>query len=796
MTKKPTFEELEQRVKELEKEVETYKILGKDLLIEKKFSESLTNSLPGVFYLFDENGKMHRWNENLEKVTKYSADEISKMSPTDFFDEKDKKSAFHTIQEVFAKGKANVELDLISKSGKKTPHYFTGIKTSIDNILYLVGMGIDITERKRAEEALRESEKKYRLLADNASDVIWTRDMNLNLTYLSPSIEELTGYSVEESMALPNSERMTPASMELMANIFEEELKLEAQGDADPSRARTIETEMICKDGSTVWIEVTVKFIRNQTGQAVRMLGISRDFTERKQAEEALRESEEKYRLLVKNIPSIVYKGYKDWSVDFFDEKIESLTGFNNNEFNSRRMKWIDIIVEEDIEAARKIFIQAFKTDKSYIREYRIISKTGDINWIHERGQIVCDKKGEIEYVNGVLFDITDRRQMQEELLKAKKLESVGTLAGGIAHDFNNLLTIILGNIELAEDDIKPEVGISECLAEAEKASIQAQALTKQLITFAKGGAPVKKIGSIGDLIKETTNLTISKSNVKCDFLISHDLWPVEFDEGQMKHAIKNMIDNAVESMPDEGTIDVRAENINITAEQGLPLLEGKYVKISIRDHGVGIPEEHLSKIFDPYFSTKEMGIQKGMGLGLAITYSIINRHDGYITLESKVGVGTTFTLFLPAHEKEIRELKPLKTHKPEKPSIRTGRILVMDDEESIRKLSKRRLSILGYESELAKDGTQAIEMYKKSMDSGQPFDAVILDLTVKGGMGGKDAIKALLEIDPQVKAIVSSGYSNDPAITNFRAYGFTGALPKPNTNKELIAVLKNITKE
>jgi len=192
--------------------------------------------------------------------------------------------------------------------------------------------------------------------------------------------------------------------------------------------------------------------------------------------------------LLVKNIPSIVYKGYKDWSVDFFDKKIEPLTGYDVDEFNSRRMKWIDIIVEEDLEAAREIFIQALKTDKSYIREYRIISKTGDINWIHERGQIVCDKKGEIEYVNGVFFDITDRRQMQEELLKAKKLESVGILAGGIAHDFNNLLNIILGNIELAEDDIKPEVGISECLAEAVKASIQAQALTRQLITFSKGG--------------------------------------------------------------------------------------------------------------------------------------------------------------------------------------------------------------------------------------------------------------------------------------------------------------------
>ncbi|MBW2644421.1 MAG: response regulator, partial [Deltaproteobacteria bacterium] len=210
----------------------------------------------------------------------------------------------------------------------------------------------------------------------------------------------------------------------------------------------------------------------------------------------------------------------------------------------------------------------------------------------------------------------------------------------------------------------------------------------------------------------------------------------------------------------------------------------------------VGIPEKHLPKIFDPYFSTKEMGTQKGMGLGLATTYSIINRHGGYITVESKVGVGTNFTLFFPALEKDIRELKPIEILEPEKPSIRTGRILVMDDEESIRNLSKQRLSRLGYESELAKDGAQAIELYKKSMDFGQPFDAVILDLTIKGGMGGKDVIKELLKIDPKVKAIISSGYSNDSVMTNFTIYGFKGILPKPNTKQELIETLKNIIKE
>jgi CheY-like chemotaxis protein len=388
---------------------------------------------------------------------------------------------------------------------------------------------------------------------------------------------------------------------------------------------------------------------------------------------------------------------------------------------------------------------------------------------------------------------------MQEEFLKAQKLESIGILSGGIAHDFNNLLSVIVGNIELAKDDIKFEVGVSGFLTEVEKASIQAQELTKQLITFSKGGAPVKKTGSIGDLLKETTDFSLSGSNVKSEFFFPDDLWLVEYDEGQMSHAIKNIIINAVESMPDGGTIDVRAENFDNhseTPDSSLPFPEGKYAKISIRDQGIGIPEERLSKIFDPYFSTKEMGIQKGMGLGLATTYSIINRHAGHITVESEVGVGATFTLYLPAHEKDIKALEPIPTPKPAKPAIRTGRVLLMDDEEMIRNLGRQMLSRFGYDAVLAKDGGEAIALYKKAIDSGKPFEVVILDLTVKEGLGGKDAVKKILGIDPQAKAIVSSGYSTDPVMTAFRKYGFLGALPKPYTMKDMSDTLNKVTEQ
>jgi CheY-like chemotaxis protein len=251
--------------------------------------------------------------------------------------------------------------------------------------------------------------------------------------------------------------------------------------------------------------------------------------------------------------------------------------------------------------------------------------------------------------------------------------------------------------------------------------------------------------------------------------------------------------------MPDGGSIKIKAENFSISSDtvvKGLVLSEGEYVKISIKDQGVGIPAEHLSLIFDPYFSTKEMGTEKGMGLGLATAYSIINKHNGYIIVESEEDVGTTFTIYLPVYEKDIEEIKPVETIQPEKPAIRAERILLMDDEKMIRDLADKMLNRFGYNVELAKDGAEAIELYKKATDSGKTYDVVILDLTVKGGMGGKDTVKRLLEIDPQVKVVVSSGYSNDPVMTDFRRYGFIGALPKPYTMKNLLEALDKVTME
>jgi signal transduction histidine kinase/ActR/RegA family two-component response regulator len=418
---------------------------------------------------------------------------------------------------------------------------------------------------------------------------------------------------------------------------------------------------------------------------------------------------------------------------------------------------------------------------------FRIIDGAGNTLWM-ELNAILIKWKGKAATLIFVR-DITERKQLEEERQRVEKLESIGTLAGGIAHDFNNLLTGILGNITLAQRYVEPESQVADRLLEAERASLRAKDLTQQLLTFSTGGAPVKKTASIAELLQESATFALRGSKVRCEFSLPDDLWPVEVDEGQMSQVITNLILNADQAMPGGGTINIRAENTVIKGKGDLPLPKGNYIKITVKDQGIGIPKKHLAKIFDPYFTTK----QKGSGLGLATAYSIIKNHGGYITVESEVGVGTTFYIYLPASKKPA----PVKAKaKKEAPVRGKGRILVMDDEEMIRKMLSKMLPLDGYDVELAKDGAEAVELYKKARESGQPFDAVIMDLTIPGGMGGKEAIKKLLEIDPDVKAIVSSGYATDPIMADFKKYGFSAVVTKPYSFGELEKTLRNMLTE
>ena len=377
--------------------------------------------------------------------------------------------------------------------------------------------------------------------------------------------------------------------------------------------------------------------------------------------------------------------------------------------------------------------------------------------------------------------EITQRQQVEEELLRARKLESLGVLAGGIAHDFNNFLTIVQGNLDIAKKTLDPGHAVQEMLDQAARTCQRAAFLSSQLLTFAKGGTPVRRLVSVAGLVTDSVHLARAGASISIALDIAADLRSAWVDPGQIGQVLHNILLNARQAMPEGGIIEVRAENVE---SPDYPKSEPR-VRISIRDYGRGIPADVLPRIFDPYFTTRA----GGNGLGLATAYSIVARHDGHLSVASQPGRGTVFTIELPAS---------LESPAPEAPKVSevqtgTGRVLAMDDEEALRKLLDVVLSSLGYEVQTARDGAQAVALYEAAKAAGQGFDAVLLDLTVGGGMGGIEAAAILKGMDPAAKLIVSSGYSDTAAMSDFRRYGFDAVIPKPWTPAQMSEVLQRV---
>ncbi len=635
---------------------------------------------------------------------------------------------------------------------------------------------LDITDRKHAEEALRQSEARYRELFENSSDIIYTHDLEGNYTSVNEAAKRILGYTSEEFLALGFRDIVDPEYIPTIA----EDLRKKIHNGVE--RTGPYELRVRSKDGTPVWVEINSRIIRDK-GKPVGVHGTARDITDRKKAEEALRESEEKYRLVVENASEAIFVA-QDGMIRFINPKTLELIGYSEHELTSR--PFTEFIHPDDRAMVIDRHEQRIRGQHPPdVYTFRTIDKFENIRWV-EINVVSLLWEGRAATLN-FLVDITAKRKMEEELVKVQKLESLGVLAGGIAHDFNNILTAVMGNISLAQMHCQSPDKVKGRLVEAEKACLQARGLTQQLLTFSKGGAPIKRIAHISQLIENSCHFAVRGSNVRCKLSFHNDLFTVDVDEGQIGQVFNNLIINSVHAMPQGGVIHVHAENVLVTAEQGLPLKDGNYLKIVVRDKGVGIPKNILPRIFDPYFTTKH----KGSGLGLATAYSIIQNHDGWITAESDVGIGTTFHVYLPASQSQLEKSLDLE----ETIATGSGRILLMDDEDSIREVAREMLSTLGYEVELARDGTEAISLYRTARDSSYPFEVVVLDLTVPDGMGGMEAIERLREIDPEIKAVVSSGYSNDPIMADYTKYGFRGVVAKPYSAKELSQTLERVIK-
>jgi PAS domain S-box-containing protein len=445
---------------------------------------------------------------------------------------------------------------------------------------------------------------------------------------------------------------------------------------------------------------------------------------------------------------------------------------------------FISYIEKDDRDAFYLQMRKSFSTGRHQTSELRMKKTEGTQFYAKLESITGKDMEGN-DVLRTSLIDITESKNLEGKLLQTQKMESIGTLAGGIAHDFNNLLAAILNYVYLSRNQLQPDHKAYELLKKAESAVIKSTNMTKQLLTFSKGGAPVRETISLVNIIEESVNFALCGTSVIYDVNTSKDLWPVEADSGQVSQVLHNIAVNACQSMPDGGTIHVLTENNVLGPGTDIPLPVGRYVKISISDHGTGVTEEQLQRIFEPYFTTK----RTGSGLGLAVCYSIIKNHGGHISVTSSPGMGSTFTLYLPASDKKIVE----EVSHGEKPVSGTGRILIMDDEKFVRDSMGAVLTEGGYEVDYATDGPNALEKYKKAIELSHPFNAVLMDLTIPGGMGGKEVIKRLREIDPDVKAVVLSGYSDDTVMSHFSDYGFSDALQKPCRPEKLSEILSNL---
>ena len=505
--------------------------------------------------------------------------------------------------------------------------------------------------------------------------------------------------------------------------------------------------------------------------------GLQSEVKERRQVDETLRRNEAGLRALLQNMPVMMDAMDKNGHIIVWNQECERVTGFTA----------VEIIGDTDV--AQLLYPDANAETRMIERRALLGGDFRNIEWEigckdGSKKSILWSSMSEVLPVPGwhswsIGVDITDRKRVEQETLRARKLESVGLLAGGIAHDFNNLLTSVFGNIELATMYIPDDHASRPFLASAGKSIDNATNLTKQLLTFAKGGDPVKETLSVGDVIAETAAFSIRGSGVKLICDIAPNLWSVDADRGQLSQVISNLVINAKQAMPTGGLITVIAENDDAS--------EPKRIKITIMDEGGGIAAEHLDKVFDPYFSTK----QQGSGLGLASAHSIISKHDGTISVDSRFGTGTAFVVSLPAVEvtRPNPTIAPVDVQDPF-PIPSSARILVLDDDKAVRKVAEQMLGKMGCEVVLAADGSEAIEKYRKSIQRGTTFDIVIADLTLPGGMNGCEAANKILDIDPQARIIISSGYATDPIMANYAAHGFIGIAAKPYRYEDIRAVI------
>lgn len=639
-------------------------------------------------------------------------------------------------------------------------------------------------EVEKAFKALNESEKKFRTYTESTSSGIYIHQEN-KFKYVNKAAQKISGYSREELYTMNIWRLVHPEDIAMLKERF----KKRVQGDINvPER---YEFRIITKSGQIKWLDFTGRVIEYENEPAV--LATVFDITDRKKAEQELMAEKERLAATLSAIADGVIAVDKEQKIILCNKQARKMLNIENNEkldelnFNDLFKTIDETTLRPQENPVEKMF--TLDGNKQIENTGYLVNKANKRILIEYSVAPIKDKESIL--IGGVVAfrDITEKQRMEREILKNQKLESIGVLAGGIAHDFNNFLTAIMGNLSLMRLRAKEDEKLLQRIQSAEKAANRAQELTQQLLTFSKGGAPIKRHANLEELVRDSAEFVLTGSNVDYVLKVESNLWSVEVDAGQISQVIQNMIINANHAMPNGGTIHIELKNFSYDGNSSLPIKNGDYVQLIIKDTGIGIPEKYLSRIFDPFFTTK----QSGSGLGLATSFSIVSKHDGHIEVQSEVGKGTQFVIYLPASKKAPETVTKIESEPVKKKNKNGGLILVMDDEDMIREIASELLAQLGYLTVHAADGKQAVTLYKKLKEDGRKIDLVIMDLTIPGGMGGKEAMAELLKYDPDAAAIVSSGYSNDPVMAQYKAYGFKGCLQKPFKLEELAKILDHL---
>lgn len=632
----------------------------------------------------------------------------------------------------------------------------------------------DIAARKQALQEFQGSRQQFdTMLREGPIGMLVVRTTDSTVLEMNTVFEQLYGYS--------RAEMIGRSSREL--DMFSPETRAEAlrllQQDGI---VRNMEQVVKARDGRV--LNVSSSIAPFTYGGEVCLLAMVMDVTERKAREEALRKSEEKFALAFRRAPLVMsMTSLQDAKLLDVNDRFTTVTGFSREEALGKTAVELGLMDRKDRNRIRSEFE---RTRHLPDRELLMTAKDGrkfHVLWCAE--VILVDGRPELLTI---AQDISETVRLQEEVAKTQKLESLGLLAGGLAHDFNNVLTGVLGNLSFARMLVGEQHNAARCLAECEKAAGRASELTRQLLTFSRGGAPSRKAIETRRVVEEAVSFALRGSNVNAIVDLPADLAWLHADEGQIAQVLANLLINAKQAMPAGGTLTLRGANHSVDDPESATLAPGNYVRLQVADTGEGIESSSLSKVFDPYYTTKP----GGTGLGLSSVYSIVKRHAGRVEVASVAGQGATFTLYLPAAAPSER---PSPEPVPAVPNVQggRGRVLVMDDETLIRNLACRVLDVLGYEATACAEGSAAVAAYRAALQEGRPFAAVLLDLTVPGGMGGRDAAAQILAIDPKALLIVSSGYSIDPVVADFRAYGFAGAVAKPYAIETLAAELDRL---